>query len=133
MIPRTLLCRALLYSSLGLILAGSRDAVAQQLNFTPHHPDGIYEVNEKVGWTATLKKDSAPPSGTYSYAIKKNNFGNPIKAGTLDLSSGSAAIEVTIDEPAMLYVQVTPPAGGGRAVALGAAVSPAKLKPTDRP
>src|SRR5205085_6187733 len=52
-------------------------------------------------------------------------------------------IEVTLDEPAMLYVQVTPPAGaagadrGGKAggfrgrggLALGAAVAPTKIRP----
>jgi lysophospholipase L1-like esterase len=44
------------------ILAAPR-AVAQPLTFTPYHANGIYEVNQKVGWTAewlnTLVKGEA--------------------------------------------------------------------------
>src|SRR5207244_2228507 len=79
--------------------------------------------------------------GPYAYAVRKNNFGDPIKTGTLDLANGPATIEVTLDEPAMLYVQITPPTGatgapparGGRGVrgglALGAAVAPTRIRP----
>ena len=47
-------------------------------------------------------------SGIYSYTVKKNNL-SVIKTGELDLSSAKAAIELSLDEPAMVYVQITPP------------------------
>ena len=94
---------------------------AQQLTFTPIDKNGIYERGEKAGWTVTPSQGAAAPSGTYTYVIKKNNF-DPIKTGTLDLSSGSATIETTLSEPAMLYVEV----GGTH---LGAAIAPWELRP----
>jgi cephalosporin-C deacetylase-like acetyl esterase len=103
---------------------------AQQLNFVPFHSTGIYRLGEKAGWTVSLPKDAAAPAAKYTYEIKKNNF-DTIKTGTLDLSSGSATIEATLEEPAMLYVTVSaegaPPAS---AIHLGAAVAPTQLKPS---
>jgi cephalosporin-C deacetylase-like acetyl esterase len=105
-------------------------AGAQQLSFVPFHSTGIYRLGEKAGWTVSLPKDTAAPAAKYTYDIKTNNF-DTIKTGTLDLSSGSATIEATLEEPAMLYVTVSaegaPPAS---AVHLGAAVAPTQLKPS---
>jgi cephalosporin-C deacetylase-like acetyl esterase/lysophospholipase L1-like esterase len=114
-------------------LAAPRAVAQQPLTFTPYHANGIYDVNQKVGWTTMLPKDTPAPSGVYTYAVRKNNFGDPIKTGTLDLAGGSATIEVTPDEPGMLFVQLTPPAGSGRGrgMTLGAAVAPTKLQPSD--
>jgi cephalosporin-C deacetylase len=68
--------------------------------------------------------------------VKKNNQ-DVIATGTLDLSSGRARIEVTLKEPAMVYVEVTPrdaqasTAGAmPQPQALGAAVAPEKLRPS---
>ena len=41
-----------------------------------------------------------------------------IKTGTLDFSSGRATIETTLDEPAMVYVQVSTPGGEGQGAGL---------------
>src|SRR5262245_37973101 len=124
-----------------LALAAASSAFAQQPTFTPYHANGIYNAGEKVGWTVALPPGTAAPPGpyAYAYAVRKNNFGDPIKTGTLDLSRGPATIEVTLDEPAMLYVQITPPPGaagappargGGRGgLALGAAAAPTRLRP----
>jgi cephalosporin-C deacetylase-like acetyl esterase len=105
-------------------------AGAQQLNIVPFHSTGIYRLGEKAGWTVSLPKDAAAPAPKYNYEIKTNNFA-VIKTGTLDLTSGSATIEATLEEPAMLYVTVTaegaPPAS---AIHLGAAVAPTQLKPS---
>src|SRR5829696_1100627 len=105
---------------------------AQQPTFTPYKASGIYAVGEKVGWTAALPPGAAPAAG-YTYTVRKNNQ-DVIKTGTLDFSSGRATIpniEVTLDEPAMVYVQVSTPGGAGQdsgaGLALGAAVAPEKL------
>ena len=103
---------------------------AQQLTFVPYHATGIYRTGEKAGWTVSLPKDAAPPASKYTYEIKKNNF-DAIKTGTLDLSSGTATIETTLQEPAMLYVTVSAEGADPKsAMHLGAAVSPAHLQPS---
>ncbi len=105
---------------------------AQQPTFTPYKASGIYAVGEKVGWTAALPPGAAPTEG-YTYAVRKNNQ-DVIKTGTLDFSSGRAVIETTLDEPAMVYVQVSTPGGAGQdtgaGLALGAAVAPERLQPS---
>lgn len=127
-------------SCLILLLVAAANAGAQQLVFTPYHANGIYDVNEKVGWTAALPPGTAAPAGPYTYTIKKDNFGDPIKTGTLDLAAGSVSIEVTVNQPCMLYVQVTALTAASEAtpgrsrarggMALGAAVTPTKIAPS---
>jgi cephalosporin-C deacetylase-like acetyl esterase len=110
-----------------LTLAASL-AHAQQLNFTPFHKNGIYDLDETAGWTVALPQGTAAPTGGYTYVIRKNNL-DTIKTGTLDFSSGSQKIEAKLSEPGMLYVQVR--GGDGAApIALGAAVAPSKLQPS---
>jgi cephalosporin-C deacetylase len=110
------------------LLVAAQLANAQQLSFTPFHVSGIYDSGERAGWTVTLPADTAAPPGNYTYAIRKNNL-DTIKTGSLDLSQDAATIETTLNEPAMLYVEVNP-----GAIHLGAAVAPSRLKPsTPRP
>jgi len=105
-------------------------AEAQQLNFVPFHSTGIYRLGEKAGWTVSLPKDAAAPAPEYTYEIKTNNCA-VIKTGTLDLTVGSATIEATLEEPAMLYVTVgAEGAPLASAIHLGAAVAPTQLKPS---
>jgi cephalosporin-C deacetylase len=119
-------------AALALLLATTL-AQAQQLNFAPFKDSGIYRLGEKAGWSVTLPAGATAPTGSYSYEIKKNNS-DTIKTGTLDLKSGSATIETTLNEPAMLYVSVTAPAAEGArpapAIHLGAAIAPSQLKPS---
>jgi len=98
---------------------------AEQLTLTPYKPSGIYDIGEKVGWTAVLPPGAHPTSG-YTYTVKRNNQ-RVIKTGTLDFSAGPATIEVTPHEPAMIYVQISFPGGS---MAVGAAVAPEKLQPS---
>ena len=125
-----------------ILSAAAHLCMAQELEFTPYKASGIYSAGEKVGWTVTLKNGSAA-SGGYSYTVKKNNQ-DVIKTGKLDFSTGRAAIEVSVDEPAMVYVQVSIPVdkpgpgsggangrnGSGRVLAVGAAVAPERLQPS---
>ncbi|HKP15176.1 MAG TPA: acetylxylan esterase [Gemmatimonadaceae bacterium] len=117
---------------------------AQQPIFTPDRADGVYKVGERVGWTVTLPR-GAKASGPYRYTIRR--FGaDSIGAGTVSLGKGRARIETSLAEPAMLVVEVTPPAdvsdfgnastGGRGRVRLGAAVEPRRItasepKPAD--
>lgn len=106
---------------------------AQELLITPFNESGIYDLNETAGWTITVPDGAAVPSGSFRYTVKQNNF-EVIESGQLDLSSGQATIELSLDEPAMLYVRVThPKSDDDRAkrpdIILGAAVAPTELQP----
>jgi cephalosporin-C deacetylase-like acetyl esterase len=138
---------ALLLAVFGASLsAQQRPQIQQQLTFTPYHATGIYTIGETVGWTVT--PGPTPPTYKYKWTIRRNNA-VVLKEGTLDLSSGRDTIEITADQPEMIYAAVeayadtTPaapvPAGdaakfvGGNTgrntgfYAVGAAVEPTKI------
>jgi len=79
--------------------------IPQQLTFTPYHAAGIYNIGETVGWTVT--PGPVEPAYTFKWTIRRNNA-VVLKEGKLDLSSGKDKIEVTGDEPEMIYVAVEP-------------------------
>ena len=144
-----LLCVLLAAAISGLAQRGPID---QQLTFTPYHTSGIYDVGETVGWTVT--PGPVTPTYAYKWTVRRNNA-VVLKEGKLDLSSGKDTIEITGDQPEMLYVAIEPYAnlsvdpappsegGAGRGAAspyvggntgrnnglyaVGAAVAPAKI------
>lgn len=120
----------------GEALLAQRTPIPQQLTFTPYRADGIYGVGDTVGWIVT----PGPVTPTYSYkwTIRRNNA-VVLKEGKLDLSEGKDKIEITADQPEMIYLAVEPSApsaqeytGGNTGrnnglYAAGAAVAPRKI------
>ncbi len=103
-------------------------ASAQPVVLAPLHPTGLYAVGEKLGWELT-----APGTGptTVRYTLKKNGL-TVLRQDTLDLSSGHATIETSLDEPGAVLLEITGDGGGrggGRTLA-GALVAPEKLQPS---
>ncbi|MBS1708327.1 MAG: acetylxylan esterase [Armatimonadetes bacterium] len=95
-----------------------------QLKAVPFHASGLYHVGEKVGWKLT---GLAP--GQYSCVIRRNNkieLAESVRSG----NAGSFEISWPADEPSMIYAEVTPP-GGGKPVALGAAIEPTRITPSE--
>ncbi|HLJ45128.1 MAG TPA: acetylxylan esterase [Bryobacteraceae bacterium] len=91
---------------LGAVTAiAQRTQIPQQLTFSPYHASGIYDVGETVGWTVT--PGPAAPTYAYKWTIRRNNA-VVLKEGHLDLSSGKDTIEITGDQPEMIYVDVEP-------------------------
>ncbi len=118
-----------------------RAPIEQQLTFAPDHATGIYQVGQTVGWTVTPGPET--PTYSYKWTIRRNNS-VVLKEGKLDLSSGKGRIEITGDQPEMIYVAIEPygsllagpaPASyvGGNTgrnnglYAVGAAVAPEKI------
>src|SRR6185312_7998040 len=66
---------------------------------------GIYKIGETVGWTVT--PGPVTPTYAYKYTVRRNNA-VVLKEGKLDLSSGKDTIEVTGDQPEMIYVAIEP-------------------------
>ncbi len=90
-----------------------------------------------MGWTVTRSTDAAGPT-RFAYDITKNEF-EVLKSGMLDLSRGTATLEIVVNEPSMVYVQVTPegeqppPADAAQRkpyASVGAAVAPDRLQPS---
>jgi hypothetical protein len=105
------------------------------LVFEPFHPNSIYKIGERAGWTihALLGAEYT----RYSYELKDNNF-TLLKSGMVDLSSGEATIETRLDHPGMLYLRLSfigaPPSAGPVTaqeldkITVGAAVAPEQIK-----
>jgi cephalosporin-C deacetylase len=93
---------------------------AEQLQLTPFKAGGIYEIGEQIGWIVSA------PAAPYSYTIRKNNF-EVIQRGTLE-PSRPGRIELTLNEPAMLYVEVKPADAAAPSQILGAAVAPERMQ-----
>jgi cephalosporin-C deacetylase len=128
--------------------AAQREPIPEQLTFSPYHASGIYDVGETVGWAVT--PGPVAPAYVYKWTIRRNNA-VVLKEGKLDLSSGKDKIEISVDQPEMIYVAVEPYANlaeppspdaaasaaphfiGGNTgrnnglYAVGAAVAPAKI------
>lgn len=121
---------------LGLFLT-SMAALGQQPVFTPFRASGIYQLGEKVGWTVTQPEARTDSVRAYIYTIRENEL-DLVKSGTIDLATGPATIATTLNEPAMLYVEVTPNPSAretltespAAAIHLGAAIAPEQLKPS---
>jgi cephalosporin-C deacetylase-like acetyl esterase len=91
---------------------------------TPLKAGGIYGLGESAGWTVRLP-EGLPPGATFR--LKKNNY-EVIRSG--ELSRG--ALEIKLNEPAMLYLEVSVP-GRANPLTFGAAVAPTRLKPVVPP
>ncbi|MBX3427580.1 MAG: acetylxylan esterase [Pirellulales bacterium] len=121
--------------------------LVERLVAVPYDPTGMYGVGEPVGWTVTAPPGIHPSRAKFAYTVRRNNAVE-IAAGELDLAAGPGVIEATLDEPAMVYVEIraaaASPVGNGDAagtsaaaeeqvLALGAAVAPTKLQPVAPP
>ena len=92
-----------LLAATAFALAQRGAPIEQQLTFAPYHAGGIYDVGETVGWTVT--PGPVTPKYSYKWTIRRNNA-VVLKEGKLDLTSGSDQIEITGDQPEMIYVAV---------------------------
>ena len=80
-------------------------AIPQQLVFTPYRATGIYDIGDTVGWTVT--PGPVEPTYAYKWTVRRNNA-VVLKEGKLDLSPGQDKIEISGDEPEMIYVAIEP-------------------------
>ncbi len=119
------------FSLAGAALLGLAAALApaQSVTLTPYRASAIYAMGEKVGWTVAAPDHAAAAGGEFSYSIRENDL-TVIKTGQLDLHTGPAKIELSLAEPAMLYLEVTSSAPDTKPSIAGAAVAPTRLQPS---
>jgi beta-xylosidase/cephalosporin-C deacetylase-like acetyl esterase len=92
--------------------------------YVPYRASGIYALGETAGWYVTLPWSS--PAATY--VIRKNNLA---EIGRGQVTPGKpSTIEAKLDEPGMVYVEITENAPGAKPRALGAAVAPERIQPS---
>lgn len=107
---------------LALAFPQSAPPPAPHIVVTPFHITGDYSLGERAGWNVRVDPGV---TGLAHYTIKKNNQ-DVVKSGDIDLATGGT-IEVTLNESAMLYMELTPPSG--KSSIFGAAVAPTMLRP----
>ena len=95
--------------------------------YVPYQSSGIYALGETAGWNVTLPWNSP----TVSYVIRKNNLAE-IGRGSLTPGKPSK-IEVKLDEPGMVFVEVTENTPGAKPKAVGASVSRRSTSRRDAP
>ena len=91
--------------------------------YVPYEPSGIYALGETAGWHVTLPWNSP----VVTYVIRKNNLAE-IGRGTIRPGKPTN-IEAKLDQPGMVYVEITENTFGAKPRALGAAVAPEKIQP----
>jgi cephalosporin-C deacetylase len=114
--------RAPLFAALLLCAPALADEAAGPA-YVPYESSGIYALGETAGWNVTLPWNSPPAT----YVIRKNNLAE-IGRGTIT-PGRPARIEAKLDEPGMVYVEITAATPGAKPRALGAAVAPEKIAP----
>lgn len=121
----------LLAAVVGILAAGAalwaEPPPPSPLEITPDKPSAIYGRNEKVTWTLRARPGVTPVGDTFTYTVKQNGL-TVIASGELTLHDGAASLTASLAQPGMLYLEVTPKAGGQVSVA-GAAVDPRQLRP----
>jgi cephalosporin-C deacetylase len=115
-----------------LLLAGSWLALgfpaqadeAAGTHYVPYQADSMYALGETVGWHVTLPW-SAP---AVSYVIRQDN---QVELGRGSIKPGvPARIEVKLDQPGMVFVEVIDSTANAKPRALGAVVAPEQIRPS---
>lgn len=108
------------------IAAPSR--TAGQISVTGLSRTGVYGVGERVGWEVEVLDPSSASATQARYNLKRNGLA-AFQEGHLDLSSGKALIETSMDSPGAVLLEIRTGGQGGRTLA-GALVAPERLGPS---
>jgi cephalosporin-C deacetylase len=76
-----------------------------QVVLTPKNVDGLYKAGENAVWTVKPAPQSSTTGATYT--LRKNGA-TVLRQGTIDFASGSATIEIGLDGPGEIVLEVTP-------------------------
>jgi cephalosporin-C deacetylase len=105
------------------LFAGAQADESAGPAYVPYRSSSIYPLGETAGWHVTLPWNSP----TVNYVIRKNNLAE-IGRGTIR-PGFPTKIEARLDEPGMVFVEITENSPGAKPKALGAAVAPEKIGP----
>ena len=121
-----------------LVITSTLCRAGAGLKLQPHHEDGLYAVGQTVGWTI----ETSDANGTrWTYSLKQDNLVE-LLSGELDLTRGTAVVEIVATKPAMIHLELSPYSNSGdhprtpaaraasERVLAAAAVSPEQLQPS---
>lgn len=106
-------------------IGASQVYAAEALVVTPYDDDCIYEPGQQVGWKIKAADNASP----LTYRLRKNNF-TTLEEGELDLADGEDEIDITLDEPAMVFLELKREGKPKPIDIAGAAVAPMQLRPS---
>ncbi len=95
----------------------------------PDKKDGVYKIGETITWNLTVTSRATTRYTSAHYILKKCGM-TVFKEGDIDLSSGSATIQSSLDEPGTIMVEVHRGASRTRIGLGGAAIAPEQIKPS---
>ncbi len=102
---------------------------AQKIKITPNKASCIYDIDEPIIWKVEAIGDDAASIKQVNYNLKKCGL-TTIKKGTLDLSSGPATLETSLDEPGTILAEITTTINDKPVrILAGAAIAPYKVQP----
>jgi cephalosporin-C deacetylase len=104
--------------------------LAQQVVITPDRPSGVYTIGEQIVWHIDVRGPNAAFIKQAKYVLKHCGL-TVMRQGTLDLSTGSAVLETSLDEPGTILAEIRTETGGQTVRTLaGAAIEPEKISPS---
>jgi cephalosporin-C deacetylase-like acetyl esterase len=106
-------------------------AFAQQLSVTPENPSGLYRIKAPVRWRVELTGMDADTPVEARYEVCKDGAAKPIKTGNISVKAGHGLVEISLDEPCALMVNVSAKIGNKRLEKqAGTAVAPEQIRPS---
>ena len=116
-----------------LVAVFSTACSGQQIQITSERPSGIYALGEQVSWHVHVLGPAAASVAQANYVLKEDGY-TVMSQGTLDLSSGSAELDTSLNEPGTILCIVTANAGDdSQRVLAGAAIAPDQIQPCAPP
>jgi cephalosporin-C deacetylase-like acetyl esterase len=116
----------------GSLLLSLTSLAAADIVIAPANKTGIYDIGQTVQWTVKATGDDADVKEA-AYVIKRNGL-TEVAHGKVDLSSGAATVESSLDQPGTLLLVLTTKVGEKQTRTLGgAAIAPNDLKPIEAP
>jgi cephalosporin-C deacetylase-like acetyl esterase len=103
--------------------------MGQQIVLTALNNTGVYRIGETVGWHIEVGGENPASVTQATYLLKRNGL-TLYKEGTLDLSSGKASIETSLDAPGAVLLEIRTGDSPQQRSLAGALVAPDRLKPS---
>lgn len=117
-------------ASILVLISMAKSSRAQQIVIIPDKPAAVYNIGEHITWRVEVRGENASSIKEAKYDLKRSGL-TEIKHGVLDLSTGSATIESSLDQPGAILVEVITTIGNTPKRTLGgAAIAPEKVQPS---
>ena len=120
-----------------LLALGASQSLAQQVVVSSGKPDALYDIGEKITWTVSVQGPHPEQVKTAHFLLERDGY-TKLSEGDVDLATGHAVLQTSIDRPGTVLAIVTTDVRSGVAgdkgkpqrVLGGAAVDPGHVEPS---